>query len=49
MVLFVYFAEVLGIDLSVYLSGADVGVAEQCLDASQVGAPLEQVTGEGVS
>ena len=38
----------LSTDVSVYLRRCEVGVAEQLLYCPEIGAPIEQVRGEGV-
>ena len=41
--------EALLADVSVYLCGREVGVAEQLLHRSQIGTPVEKMGGEGVA
>src|SRR5450432_3516247 len=41
--------QMLEVQVSIDLSGADIGVAEQFLHSPQVTAGLEQVSGEGVA
>ena len=41
--------EAFGADVGVNLGGGEAGVAEQFLDAAQVGTGVEQVRGEGVA
>jgi hypothetical protein len=36
-------------DVGVDFGGRDIGMAEELLDGAQVGAPVEQVAGEGVA
>src|SRR5690606_21523976 len=44
----VHLPQVLALDVSVHLCGRDVSVTEHLLHRGQVGAPLEEVGGEGV-
>ena len=49
MIFFVDFVQVFLIDMSIYLGGGDIGMAEHFLHAAQVGTALEQVCAKTVA
>ena len=49
MIFFMDFPEVFLVNVGIYLGGCHVGVSEHFLDASEVGAALEEMGAETVS